>query len=598
MEKIIKNEGITAEEETNTTINANEEEIIMSEKSKGTVEEATVVETEAITELDSNYQVKEWVENVGVGCVEIIDATESEDSFQIALVEKKHNFFRTHKFDAFIEGSESIFAGMKAKGLKFDDTALFDKIYSVKGAAEDNVFCQQHNKLGWTKYKGECVFLWDRAYSADDTFSKYVGDNISMNGDLSIYTDCLRRCLRKSTALLAIYAVGASGIVNQRLTSADSLTVNVTGESSIGKTTALKLAYSFGKNPIEIDSFVDTTNAIDQHRAENIFLPTVADELLGNLHEDSAKSKQKLISSFVFGNSTGKSKSRLYKDGSVYFGSLLTSSEKSLFSMMKADSSKGQMYRIIEFYVENKDLFNSGKEAIHVQNVFYENYGIAAPVMARYILKENLDLNKMVADWCESYSDKVEPRIARKLALITVTADILIKCFGIEANLGKLTEYLVKQINRSFSRIDPFKNKYVHFCECIADMRVKNRELTVVGRSNYQFDKHLVALERSPSGDVLVYIIKDNLDLLINGTSSFYTTKCEADDSSNEEEIIDRILMKGKDIKKPRVSVDDVIKRWDELGVIIKNSGRYTRKVQLGNQAEVPTYCIKYGCEV
>lgn len=444
-----------------------------------------------------------------------------------------------------------------------------------------------HKAIGWDSYQGDIVFKYTDAVTKQDVLgSRYEGNlPLESKGSLQGYMDGVKRLIVPYPALTIVYLVGASGIITQNLNLHDSnIILNICGESSSGKTTAENVALSFWGNPQELStSFNSTANRIEQHMAERKIMPVLIDDMLAGNTYSTKRIQQKVINDQIFRYATGKLKGRMGSQEDRYYGATITSSETSLFEKLNGSETDGQFYRMIELKVNKGDLTQSVTHAKEIERLLRWNYGLGAFEFGKYLIQNNyIDnaLQEMHYDWeNELLNDSRlvgKERIAKRLAIILLTGDLMNKCFGLDINLKSIHELLIDTVTETFEIADEKVLAYQRIKQLVdnnSDWFAQSREL-------YNRNEHVGVCTTNIYGHKELYVETSRMEALLKEVP--------------KEQILENESQKVK-VKQPRNGeVEAVLRYWREHNWLYccSSNQRLYRKLKMGDKKEALVYSI------
>lgn len=444
-----------------------------------------------------------------------------------------------------------------------------------------------HKVIGWDSYQGDIVFKYTDAVTKQNVLgSKYEG-NLCMEskGSLQSYMDGIKSLIVPYPALTTIYLAGASGIITQNLNLHDSnIILNICGESSCGKTTAENVALSFWGNPQELStSFNSTANRIEQHMVERKIMPVLIDDMLaGNIYS-TKRIQQKVINDQIFRYATGKLKGRMGSQEERYYGATITSSETSLFEKLNGSETDGQFYRMIELKVNKGDLTQSVNHAKEIERLLRWNYGLGAFEFGKYMIQNNyIDnaLQEMHYDWENELLNDIrlvgKERIAKRLAIILLTGDLMNKCFGLDINLESINELLINAVAETLE----IANEKVLAYQRIKQLVDNNSNWFAQSRELYNRNEHIGVCTTNIYGHKELYVETGRIEALLKEVP--------------KEQILESENSKVK-VKQPRNGeIEAILRYWREHNWLYccSSNQRLYRKLKMGDKKEVLVYSI------
>lgn len=324
-----------------------------------------------------------------------------------------------------------------------------------------------YNHYGWSEVNEQQVFLHANAISSKGTLEEYrLADSAKLNltpkGTLNEWMNTYERFIRGKTPLEFAVVLGCSAPViaylSQTYDDLKTLFVNVTGQSSQGKTTMTMLALSVAGNPTSRDngllkSWNSTQNGITGHLDHVKGIPIAFDEL--------SMSSSKNLTSLLYSMTEGRQKSRLRKDGSQreiaeWATTIISNGEVSLFNRL--DNNLGLRVRILEF--AHVAWTESAEQSEIIKQTANRNYGHLLPLFVSELLDSGLDSvdeefklqrENILAEIPKSDTSE---RISIKLAAITTTASMLKKLGILDIDILALQNFLIENDRENFDSRD------------------------------------------------------------------------------------------------------------------------------------------------
>ena len=309
----------------------------------------------------------------------------------------------------------------------------------------------EHHFMGWYEFKDTTRFFYDELDVPGIIKSTCVRPHGKfMRGDENNYDDMLNKHVYKTPMCLA-YVIGFCGVVAARLQNSDIgvMVVGLTGTSSTGKTTALKLMGSiWGDVTSHANTIILRSRATDNAMlAQSSGLYGAPNILYDDLFVNSSIDKKQ----FLMHLADGTQKVACRRNGDVdfsqlgYLGCAVITGENPI--MEGVDKDGGLLARIIDFneYSWTQDAKDSRK----IKKVIASNYGFKGKQFGKYV--ENLDiedLEDMLDEYEAKFIDEINQNIdfkdrrARQYAVILLTAHLLNKCFGNKIDEKEIFEML------------------------------------------------------------------------------------------------------------------------------------------------------------
>ncbi|MFR3072295.1 MAG: DUF927 domain-containing protein [Paeniclostridium sp.] len=322
-----------------------------------------------------------------------------------------------------------------------------------------------HSKLGFSEYEGKLIYKLYKAIGID---SKYIGPyKIEPKGTIDEYLKMINEHVLGYTELEFALSLGISSellaYIGEEL-GLDSNIIHIVGNSTTGKSTALKLAIScFGYPSCNQESLYGTYNGTNNALIKKLGglrgVPYALDEI--------SMSDSNNFTKFIYSLSNGADKERLNKDSELmkkesWLTTILSNGEKSI--IRSSNKNAGVQVRVIE--AENFIWTKSAKHAESINKIILNNYGHLGIKFAEYLLKQSKeDLIKQYKHEKDKLSNKLRSiniydnmtdRRCSKFTIIIQTAlilkDILNIDLDIEGMIDMITSIEKESIrNRNFN---------------------------------------------------------------------------------------------------------------------------------------------------
>lgn len=320
----------------------------------------------------------------------------------------------------------------------------------------------QHSHLGWIGYKKQYYYAHQSLTSINRKIkSEYIGEfNLSKSGSRQNWEEIVKEYVIGNSALELALCMGFSAILVGYINCIlglhiDSLIFHISGNSTIGKTSAATVAVSgFGDSREGarslIQSFNGTDNALTNLMANNNGIPLVCDETSLSL-----MGTQKLVN-VLYTWAKNISKLKLDKESnprprSTWATTIITTGEGSLIDQI--NQNEGIRARVFEF--KNIQWTQSAAHSNALVKGFSKNYGHGIEPFILHLLSY---LPKEVEASWEDETDQMEAilpdskfrnRVGKKFALIILTAKYLNKTFDFDLNIEAIRSLLVQQEEES-----------------------------------------------------------------------------------------------------------------------------------------------------
>lgn len=313
-----------------------------------------------------------------------------------------------------------------------------------------------YKDVGWGMFGKEKVFKGGKLVSAKGVKATYKGVryDLSSKGTFEGWKGKMEELVlgRKWLELSLIMGLTAAVVgLLSLITEVDSLLFHLYGESSKGKTTSTMLALSpFGKPDNRGGGLLKTWNGSDvsvlAKFRSNFGIPV-------GLDEASVKGSEKDFSKILYQAFMGRDKERLDQTGkeleaAEWATGMISNAENSLLKNSK-NHNNGLRVRIIE--IGNKELTESDAHAKALKEAIMNNYGTAGIEFAKGLVKiedeqllerlkkaEKRILSKM------KKTDSLSGRIASKMGIVILTAELAKEILGLEINVDMIEETLLE----------------------------------------------------------------------------------------------------------------------------------------------------------
>ena len=310
-----------------------------------------------------------------------------------------------------------------------------------------------HSKLGFMEYEGNTIYKLHEAIGLKST---YIGEcKIKPKGSYSEYINMIRNHVIGNVELEFAIVSGLSaillGYIGEEL-GLDSIIIHLVGNSTTGKSTALKLAISsFGYPEVKHNGLYGTYNGTNNALIKKLGglkgVPYALDEI--------SMSESNNFTKFVYSLANGADKERLNKDSELmekesWLTTILSNGEKSI--TRSSNKNAGVQVRVIE--AENFTWTKSSEHAEAINSVILNNYGHLAIEFAKYLLNqdktEQIKCYKKVKE--ELYDelhkrdvyDDMSMRRCNKFAIIIQTAFLLQELLDVKLDVEGMIEMIVK----------------------------------------------------------------------------------------------------------------------------------------------------------
>jgi len=426
-----------------------------------------------------------------------------------------------------------------------------------------------HHEIGWAEIDNQLVYKANKAVGFESAYKGRLA--IAPKGSLEGWQAIIETYVLGSIPLESMLIFGLSAIVVGMIakdTGIDSPIVHIYSESSSGKSTATKLAISaFSYPDLKEDglygTWLTTKNASVASLRGNNGMAVAFDEL--------SLTDQKDLSSMVYSLASGKDKVRMQKDDQIrktgrWNTTILSNGEQSL--LVKTNRNTGLKMRKLEF--GNVGWTESAEQADAIFAGLLKNYGQAAPTMAQALI--DLGKEQVIAQWkawCEKVlavmpnKDQFSDRIAAKIAVMMVTADLARMALKLAFNLDGILAFIIQHEQQAVEERDIFANAYKYLLE-------------QVNINNHKFDK---------------YFNKVDPIMSLNETWG----KIEYKSKKDKEQVIlilpiifNKLMSEGG-FQDPQI----ILKNWKKQGILDCESDRFTRNRKINGADAVGVYAIR-----
>ena len=328
-----------------------------------------------------------------------------------------------------------------------------------------------HSTLGFGVYNKKRIY---KLYEAIGIESIYDGVyDIKPKGSYDAYKKILKDEVWGNYALEFILAASMSAVLIGYLGESldlESPIIHLVGNSSTGKSSAMKLAISAFSSPNAhgnslFTSYNGTNNALVKKITGLTGVPYALDEL--------SMSSTANFTTFIYTLANGSEKERLTKDSTLmakntFRTTIFSNGEKSLIS--NASKAAGVQVRVIE--ILNRVFTSSSGNAERIQETILKNNGFLGPEFARLVMNQGEQklsrrydsVRKILLDTINDTlsADKLTPRRCNKYAIILLSAELLQELLGLELQIYKIRDLLI-QVERESLVARNFKESVLDF---------------------------------------------------------------------------------------------------------------------------------------
>ena len=364
----------------------------------------------------------------------------------------------------------------------------------------------RHSTIGFGKYDGKLIYKLDKCIGID---SKYDGQlDLEPKGSKEEWLDMFKNEVLGQIPLESIIVISLSAVLTGFIgeeNGLDTTIVHLSGNSSTGKSTALKLATSlFGypdvKNNGLFSTFNTTQNAMMNRLTGIVGVPVSFDEI--------SMSQNIRFTSMVYQLANGEEKKRLtgeieQRQSQSWLTTIMTNGEKSLCE--STSNYAGVKVRVFEF--ELNQWTKDANNAQNINKVILNNYGHIGYKFAKYIMNKGKDYvqqkyekNKKIMDKNlrkRRIVDQYTARRVNKLGLFLATAEIFEEMIDINLNRKKIAKLLLDLERESINNRNLDKSIIDYLSEYITANKSKfkirndnnvisNNKIDIIGRITYK----------------------------------------------------------------------------------------------------------------
>lgn len=428
-----------------------------------------------------------------------------------------------------------------------------------------------HTNIGFDEQEGKVIY---KAFNSVGTESTYTGSyDIKPKGKKEIWLDMFEEEVLGNANLELICSISLTslliGFIGEEYL-LETLIVHLVGNSTTGKSTALRLGISFfgcvdvGNNSL-FSTYNTTHNAMMKRAAGTKGVTFAFDEL--------SISNTANFTQTIYTLSQGVDKARLNKNSEqkeqgTWLGVILSNGEKSLLN--SSNKNAGIQMRVIE--IENVSWTSSADNAEKINKIIAKNNGHIAIEIAQYMIElgkeevskryeENVCILKKVMN-ANNLVDEFTSRRVSKLATIITTAKIFEEYLSKE--LGKEVKLDIKGMIKILLNVEKESIKSRNFDKSVLE---HIRQYVVDNKNKLE-----ISGKEKPKGEVLGKLTKKK------GYTELEITP------SRFEKMIKEGGFEDKNV---------VLKELKNKGILDCDSDRYTRK-RMTDVGKLPVIVIKF----
>ncbi len=334
-----------------------------------------------------------------------------------------------------------------------------------------------HKTLGWLYNDGERTntYLLDKAIGGDIE-SKYIGNvNIKAKGKYEDYENFIKKELADSPYMQLALTLGLTAPILAILADEkdlENLFVNLSGNSSTGKSTALALAMScWGKASVSDSkgSLIKSWSA-----TENALFKSISSQGLHGFpvcRDECGANNIKHFNNFVYRFCSGSDKSRLNSDcllqeSQSFKTVMISSGEVRIQDLMKEHTLGSNVVRLTEF--NNFPWTKDAEQSDRIKQFVSRNYGTFGKTFVTFLCQYDYDeFYEVWEDCTNDLKPRIKPyvkhfadRIASKFALFVTTFRFLITMLDVSWDEEKINEILVDSAKDKVDEINLAKKAY------------------------------------------------------------------------------------------------------------------------------------------
>lgn len=334
-----------------------------------------------------------------------------------------------------------------------------------------------HKHLGWYYKDGERTntYLLNEVIGKDIQ-STYIGEyNLKSKGNVGDYITFIKKELECNAYLQLALTLGLTapvlGILAESI-DAENLFINLSGNSSTGKSSALMLAMSpWGKCTVSSGngSLVKSWSS-----TENALLKTISSSGIQGFpiaFDEAGTNNIKNMNTMIYKFCSGVDKARLNRDSllqknETFRTVLLSSGEIRILDQMKEKTVGSTVIRLTEF--NDFPWTDSAEQSNRTKKFLTRNYGTFGKLFIEELIQYDED---DIIDYWNDYTDELIPklkpyvkhfsdRIASKFAIFLVTFDILKNTLDVEWDTENIVNLLIESAKDKQNEIKLAENAY------------------------------------------------------------------------------------------------------------------------------------------
>lgn len=522
--------------------------------------------------------------------------------------------------------------------------------YAIREVIKDGTKAsRRHYVVGWDEISNDDAYFGnDIVYASnpDSPVSSIYDNNdvvkLSRDGTLNSWIEANRNhIVLKIIPSLTIVSAFV-GVIRQRyksLRDGTQVILNLVGESSIGKSSLVKSAYTVFRSGEQIDGYNATSTSRIQRIVEHNPLVFSIDDIL-QMRELNTKNKGN-INEIIFELYSGERRDKFEKYGQSnkkqhYESTIILTSVESLLEYSGNDI--GQFSRLIEIRLERDDIAVDSEDARIMVDSLESNHGWAAEAFAQALLQEEKryggkkafgehlkkefnDIKARLtgievrrsgndADYIYlGHEDKNETqgnvirntRLANAISIIILTANLLNDYFSIGYPVEEIEEYLISVANRQLKEAKRFdrsiSGKKTKSIEQLAKEGIY--QVWSYFKNNKSYFHNGIILQKENAESYLgIYDTNTDGGVILNiKAGDRYKNLYYILRNANPEDIINQ---EGNLVITHYEAFEDILREWREEGILdTKNKNTLTNKKRLQTNDKQPeVHRLKFSKEL
>lgn len=343
-------------------------------------------------------------------------------------------------------------------------------------------YVHTHKQLGWSHIEGEEVYKHYSSIGQAAVTSTYNGTfQLEPKGTLEGWMEIIRdKVVPHPPLCLALTAGFAAPVVAWIAKDFDLevLLIHAYGDSTMGKTTAARVYVSpFGAPTTKeggcLLKWSGTANGVIGQLVNNHGIPVAIDEASMNNMKD--------FTEILYVLAEGMEKARMTKELGMrerrkWSGVLWSTAEEQLLS--KTNHNTGLKVRLTE--VGNIQWTESAVHANQLKDELLQHYGHAGPAFVQYMQEKGKEaIVNQLKTWKQTcleemnVKDQYSQRIADKLALLMVTAELVNECLDLKMDIDAILALLIKNEQKTAGQRSVGDLAYSHFQQKLIQYKSK-----------------------------------------------------------------------------------------------------------------------------